>query len=237
MRNGLRGSNRSAAPDGNEKPVSHGKFRAGQSEQADEPGRPARTTASSIAERAKRRLADELRGGDRRSIGKSNIVVGRIVRDPARFAGIIDGLTDDDPLVRMRCADVAEKVSRQHPDWLQSYKRRLLELAATSIEKEVRWHLAQMLPRLNLERAELRRTTKIMFGYLNDESRIVKTFAMQALADLAARDPDLRTKVPSLLQSLAETGSPAVRARARRLISSLTKSKDCSVRRRAHLRA
>jgi hypothetical protein len=63
-------------------------------------------------------LTGQLRGGDRRSIGKSNIVVGRIVRDPARFAGIIDGLTDDDPLVRMRCADVAEKVSLLHPDWL-----------------------------------------------------------------------------------------------------------------------
>jgi hypothetical protein len=67
-----------------------------------------------------------------------------------------------------------------------TYKRRLLELAATSIEKEVRWHLAQMLPRLNLERTDLRRIAEIMFGYLNDGSRIVKTFAMQALADLAA---------------------------------------------------
>jgi hypothetical protein len=168
-------------------------------------------------------LTGQLRGGDRRSIGKSNVVVGRIVRDPARFAEIIDGLTDDDPLVRMRCADVAEKVSLLHPDWLQPHKHRLLELAAMSVEKEVRWHLAQMLPRLKVDRAELCRIEEIMFGYVNDGSRIVKTFAMQALADLVVSDPDLRKKVLPLLQRLVRSGSPAVRARARRLISSLTK--------------
>jgi hypothetical protein len=51
-------------------------------------------------------LAHELTGGDRRSIGKSNRVVHKVLREPARFAEIIAGLGDSNPLVRMRCADV-----------------------------------------------------------------------------------------------------------------------------------
>jgi len=96
-------------------------------------------------------LPDELTGGDRRSIGKSNAVVRKLLRDPARFKEIIAGFSHDDPLVRMRCADVAEKVSLKHPQWLQPYKRKLLQLAAHSAEQEMRWHLAQMVPRLGLD--------------------------------------------------------------------------------------
>jgi len=159
-----------------------------------------------------------LAGGDRRSIGKANSVVRAVLREPQRFAEIIDGLSDDDPLARMRCADVAEKVSLQHPEWLRPYKRRLLALADRAAEQELRWHLAQMLPRLDLDRTQRRRAAAIMRGYLHDKSRIVQTFALQALADLATTDAALRRSVRPLIETLARTGSPAVRARARKLI-------------------
>jgi hypothetical protein len=163
-------------------------------------------------------LIHELSGGDRRSIGRSKAVVGKVLRDPSRFAEIIDGLSNDDPLVRMRCADVAEKVSLAHPEWLRPHKRRLLDLAARSVEQEVRWHLAQMLPRLDLNREERRRTEAILLGYLNDKSRIVDTFAVQALFDLSVSDPSLQQRVFLLLHDVERTGTPAMRARARRLL-------------------
>jgi hypothetical protein len=148
------------------------------------------------------------------------------LRDPQRFTEIIDGLSDEHPLIRMRCADAAEKVSLAHPEWLRPYKRRLLDLAERSVEQEVRWHLAQMLPRLKLDRQERRQTEVILRGYLNDKSRIVKTFAMQALIDLTISDPSLRRRVLSLIEDLGRTGSPAMRARARKLISALQPSKS-----------
>ena len=166
-------------------------------------------------------LVRELSGGDRRSIGRSNIVVSKVFRDPSRFAEIVDGLSDADPLVRMRCADVAEKVSLAHPEWLRSHKRKLLRLAACSVEPEMRWHLAQMVPRLKLTRDERRGTQAILLRYLDDKSIIVKTFAMQALFELAARDPVLRRRILPLLRDAVRTGSPAMRARARKLINIL----------------
>jgi hypothetical protein len=167
-------------------------------------------------------LLSELTGGDRRSIGRSNSVVRNLLRDPARFKEIIAGLSHDDPLVRMRCADVAEKVSLKHPEWLRPHKRKLLQLAARSCEKEMRWHLAQMVPRLKLDRDQRRRAEAIMLLYLDDRSRIVKTFAMQALFDLAVDDKARRQRLVPLFNDLARAGGPAMRARARKLIRALT---------------
>ena len=170
------------------------------------------------------KLLVELSGGDRRSIGKSNLVVRKVLDDPVHFAAIIDGLSNEDALVRMRCADLAEKVSAAHPDWLSSHKQTLLGLAAKSAEQELRWHLAQMLPRLNLDRKERRKSVEIMQVYLSDRSNIVKTFAMQALADFAINDVTLRRKLLPQFQEFAQKGSPAMRARARKLIIRLYKS-------------
>ena len=73
-----------------------------------------------------------------------NSVVKRALRDPAGFPEIMDRLFYRDSLVRMCCADVAKKISRVHPEWLQLYKRKLFDLAHSSAQLEVRWHLAQM---------------------------------------------------------------------------------------------
>lgn len=168
-----------------------------------------------------RDLLRQLAGGDRRSIGKANHVVRRVLLSPDRFTEIVGGLSHEDPLIRMRCADVAEKISRARPEWLAAHKLELLELAKQLTEKELRWHIAQMLPRLRLTPAQRRAAVALMFEYLKDESRIVKTCAMQALVDFAAGDTKLGLSLIPLIRALCTTGTPAVRSRARKLIAHL----------------
>ncbi|MFZ3180064.1 MAG: hypothetical protein WA156_07635 [Methylocystis silviterrae] len=50
---------------------------------------------------------------------------------------------------------------------------------------------------------------------------IVKTFAMQALADSASRDGSLKVRVLPSLETKARTGNPAMRSRGRRLVARL----------------
>jgi len=47
--------------------------------------------------------------------------------------------------------------------------------------------------------------------HLNDHSRIVKTFAMQALAECPP-SPDLRAPIVERLEELTRTGSPAMQS-------------------------
>jgi hypothetical protein len=166
-------------------------------------------------------LACLLEGGDRRSIGRSNEVVSSVVEHPDRFRELIACLRSGDPVVRMRAADAAEKVSAQRPELLKPFKAELLGLLIETSEQELRWHLAQMIPRLHLNRGERLRASVTLRSFLNDHSSIVKTFAMQALADVAWNDARLRFETRSLIEGLVRTGTPAMKARGRKLLKRL----------------
>jgi hypothetical protein len=167
-----------------------------------------------------------LSGGDRRSIGRAAEVAAMVADEPGKLRNVIELLRDpDDPVVRMRAADVAEKATRLDPRLLQPYKRELLSLLAESVQCEVRWHLAQMIPRLKLTLAELPEAIGSLLGYLTDRSAIVKTCAMQALTDLVLLYPrsmgDFRVNVTSRIRILARTGTPAMRTRGKKLLQRL----------------
>ncbi len=165
-----------------------------------------------------------LAGGDRRSIGRADQVAAIVFRDPTLFPELMTGLWSDDPLVRMRAADAAEKVSRKNPDLLKPHKTELLGLMAEANQQELRWHLAAMVPRLALNPKERQRAAAVFEDYLEDRSSIVKTFALQGLADLARSDSDMRISVIEHLRAAERSGTPAMRARSRKLLARLERA-------------
>ncbi len=166
-------------------------------------------------------ILEMLTGGDRRSIGRAGEVAARVLAEPELFGVLIDGMLADDPIVRMRAADAAEKVTVERPDLLRPFKAVLLRRVSLSQQQEVRWHLAQMITRLPLDRAERRRVVALLNSYLRDQSGIVRVFSMQALADLALQDAGLRPGITRRLRSLTRTGTPAMRSRGRKLLARL----------------
>ncbi len=159
-----------------------------------------------------------LQGGDRRTIGRADQVAANVSKDPRLFPKLIAGLWSADPLVRMRAADAAEKVTRKNPGLLTPYKKELLGLMAEATEQELRWHLAVMVPRLTLNPEERRLAISSLNGYLEDRSSIVKTFALQGLADLAQNDSSIQPRVVEILREAARIGTPAMKARSRKLL-------------------
>src|SRR5690242_12000583 len=79
------------------------------------------------------RILALLEGGDRRSVGRADEVAALVSRNPKLFPRLFAGLWSDDPVVRMRAADAAEKVTRTAPKLLQPYKAELLGLLAESV--------------------------------------------------------------------------------------------------------
>lgn len=154
-----------------------------------------------------------------RSIGRADEVAREVLDDPSLFPLVMEGMAHEEPLIRMRASDVVEKVTAQRPELLGPFKDRILGQISAIQQQEVRWHVAQLLPRLELDDAEKSLAVTILMGYLRDKSRIVKTFAMQALADLAENDPALKPGVRTLIEELVRTGSPAVQSRGRKLLS------------------
>jgi hypothetical protein len=166
----------------------------------------------------RRTIVAMLKGGDRRSIGKANQIAKLVLSEPKRFAELIRCLWDEDPIVRMRAADAAEKVTVARPELLNPHKQELLGLLAEAEQMELHWHLAVMVPRLALTRPERQRAAENLQRYLEDRSSIVKTFALQGLADLARQDASLREVAKQALEESLRTGTAAMKARARKLM-------------------
>lgn len=165
---------------------------------------------------------EKLRGGDRRSTGRAEEVAADVLDDPVLFDVVFDGMAVGDPVVRMRAADAVEKATAERPELLgPAHRERLIDEFAGVDQQEVRWHVAQLLPRLELDDSDVDRAVEILEGFLDDDSRIVRVNAMQALADLALAHPRLRGPVRGRIEDAMEEGSPAVRARGRKLLEAL----------------
>ena len=165
-----------------------------------------------------------LAGGDRRSIGRANEVAALALAGTLDFGAVCAAMFDEDPVVRMRAADAVEKVSVERPAWPRPFKAEFLAGLPDFRLPEMRWHAAQTLPRLDLTAGERdTRAVPVLLDYLRDESRLVQTCALQALADFALADPSLRPRVIGLLEEALRAGPPAARARSRRLLAQLQK--------------
>lgn len=163
-------------------------------------------------------VVEKLAGGDRRSIGLADEVAKEIAADQSLFDEVFAAISCDDPVLRMRAADAAEKASRRFPERLAPHKDALLGELAEIDQPEVRWHVAQMLPRLHLNPPENARAAAILKGFLQDKSTIVRVSALEALAALAVADDELEAEVSRLLARALQSGTPAEKARARKLL-------------------
>ncbi len=168
-------------------------------------------------------IINKLEEGDLRSIGNVPEVVDMVLANPGLFKTVLQGMMHPDPGVRMRSSDAVEKISRSNPEHLQPHKAFLLNDVIGQAQQEVRWHLAQVIPRLELTDLERTQAARVLFAFLNDPSKIVQTNALQALVELAWDDDELFPEVKKAVEDLAETGSPAVKNRADKLLPVLVR--------------
>ena len=164
-------------------------------------------------------LLNQLQHGDRRSIGRADHVAALVLERPVYLPALVAGLWHRDPLVRVRASDALEKVGRVQPAWIRLFRAELLDLAATTREQELRWHLAQLLPRVGLGPRERQALVAVLRRYRRDRSAIVRVSALQGLADLTQVEPQLRRLLGRELARALKAGSPAERARARKLLA------------------
>lgn len=162
-------------------------------------------------------LAERLRKGDRRTVGSAPGVAESVLMDPAQIPELVDCLFDAHAGVRMRAADALERVSRTHD--LTPYAERLLTEGAAIEQAEVRWHLAQILPRLALTEPQRWHAASLMGAWFRRaESRIVRTSALQGMVDLAEQNPLLRDMAADMIRAALRSGIPSLAARARRIL-------------------
>jgi hypothetical protein len=155
-------------------------------------------------------------------LGRVREVTERLRDAPRRVPALIELLWDDDAGVAGRAADVLELVTRiPSPAMLravETYTEELIGLLPEARFMKLRWNLALTVPRLRLTVPECRRVAGVLRGWLGDRSSIVKTLALQGMADLTRQDPAGLPEVLDLLRVCGRSGTPAMRARSRILL-------------------
>jgi len=165
-----------------------------------------------------RNFAPLLLHRDLRSIGRSNEVV-RLVQDQESFDELFNLLLHHERLLVMRAADAIEKITLTHKAFLAPHKRQLLVLLSSAIHKELKWHIALLVPRLSLEPEERREAWGILsYWALNpNESKIARVNSLQGLSDLSHLYPEYKESFEHTLRALEHEQTPSLQARIRKL--------------------
>ena len=168
--------------------------------------------------------------GSRLAVGRVREVAALVLAHPKNAARLIECLCDEDPGVANRAADALERASYHQPSLAAPWKDSLLGILAEPEHNKLRWNLALVVPRLALTPSEARRAAETLRTYLEDKSSIVKTCAMQGLAELTRHDPSLLPEILDLLRILSRSGTPAMRARGRILLWRLERADQSPIR-------
>jgi hypothetical protein len=146
-----------------------------------------------------------------------------VLENPRQVRQLVECLWDEDEGVAGRAADALETVAAESPQIVARWKDALLGLLVEAGPIKLRWHLGLVVTGMKLTRPECMRVYGVLHGWLDHKSSIVKTCAMQGIAELTRQDLSLKDEVLDLLRVLSRSGTPAMRARGRILIEQLEK--------------
>jgi hypothetical protein len=159
-----------------------------------------------------------LSGGDLRSIGKSNSVILKI-QTQNDFDELFQCLFHEDRLVVMRAADTIEKITINNTQYLAKHKDAIIKLCNVAMDKELKWHLALLIPRLNLDAKEFDKAWNTLTKWAKDKtnSRIVRVNSIQGLFEMKKQKGELEKDFSLTLTELGKENIPSINARIRQL--------------------
>jgi hypothetical protein len=163
-------------------------------------------------------MLEYLQGGDLRSVAGVDALI-HLIKDQGDFDQLFEYLYKEDRLIVMRAVDAIEKISKNRPEYLEGYTKDLIKLLDGAQEKELKWHLAQLITRVSLDPDQLRHVWLILTQWLIDakESKIVRVNSLQALSELSRQNIRLEKFLAHIIPVLEKEHIPSLNARIRKL--------------------
>ena len=153
----------------------------------------------------------------------SDDLISAVVRDPQQFGDLFEAMLHEDPIVRGRAANAVDELSRNRPDLLAPYRKRLIDEVGQVEQPEVRRRVALMLSRIRLDPKERSRAVALLERYLHDKSVSLVLASIETLVDFSQEDRHLRKRVTSIVERMAKRGTPSMQTRAKKLLMRLQK--------------
>jgi len=166
-----------------------------------------------------------LSGGDLRSTGKGDAVISKI-KNQQDFDNLFKFLFHHNRIVVMHAADTIEKITIKDPQYLPKHKTELIELFYMAKNKELKWHLAVLVPRLNLNKIEFGKIWDAMTNWAIDKtnSRLVRVGAVQGLFEMVKQQSGLIKDFTLTMFELEKENIPSINARIRNIRKQLNRT-------------
>ena len=159
-----------------------------------------------------------------------------VEKDTSLLGELFNGLDNNDPIIRMRSADVIEKVTQNNPELLSGFKAKIISILASAEQQEVCWHIAQIVPRLKYTEDEEKSILKSLKKYLTHRRKIVRVSAMESLVNFAERNNFILNEVVEIINEQMINGSPAIKSRGRKLLQRIERGINGKEKEKQHQR-
>ena len=169
-------------------------------------------------------MVQELAAGPKRGLGRVNAMTENSLLTPEGMSELVAALRDDRTVVALRAAAALKKLQKVRPELLLPHARAILRSASDAADVRTRWNLTITVSRLPLRGSQRALAIELMWEALRSENSFLRTFGMQGLVNFAAGNEALRKRVLAVVCDALENGSPAMRARAGKLLPRVSES-------------
>jgi HEAT repeat protein len=163
-----------------------------------------------------------LLGGDLRSDGLSTEVANFVLANPLLMDELLEGLDEEQDLVRGRTADALEKIARQSPELLVPSLPKLLAVANDDPLPMVKMHIAMLLGHLAMYTEHAGAITHALLEMLDDRSVFARSWAIASLCIMGRKHQQERSRIVESIAGLQGDSSIAIRTRVRNALTVLT---------------
>jgi len=159
-----------------------------------------------------------LAGNDLRSLGKSSEIIS-LINDQNSFDKLFTYLYNNDRSIVMKTIDLIEKVTFEHKEYLQKHKLEIINMSNNAENIELKWHLAQIIVRINYTYSEIKTIWKILEKWIlnNKESKIVRVNSLQSLYEIEKDNNEYQNKLMKIVKIIREENISSINARIKKL--------------------
>jgi hypothetical protein len=160
-------------------------------------------------------LLEWLKGGDLRSDGLSMEVVRFVLEQPGLLPDLLQGLLNEDEVIRGRSADAIEHLAREIPSEFRGHQTLLSDAMIKDPTPMVRWHMAMVLGHMALDWDEPAQACELLMDCLSDRSVFVVSWVIVSLCIYARLFPALHGQVITQVAACSANPSAAIRSKVK----------------------
>jgi hypothetical protein len=160
--------------------------------------------------------------GDRRGDGLSNEVADFVLANPRVMEDLLEGLKEEDHVLRGRTMDALEKIARREPMWLRDQIPVLKKMAVVEESANAGMHIAMIFGHMANDVLLAEDIISTLLEMLGKEKVFIRAWVISSLCIYARLYPEFRDRIVESISPLREDPSIAMRTRVRYAMGVLT---------------